>query len=195
MRAATALWGGHELPRHPGCRRRLAADGGDLGHRRGRSVVVAEASYRQDGSGPGVAATAAAPAAIAPAAVAPAAAAPEAEALTEYVVVDHGYPCFPHRARPHHRGDYRGARDSCWSQDQVPPRHGNTARRGTACLRGLMGAAPPADVVASSRCVPVTKTDAGACPVGTTDCCRERVLQDLDLAAGADTECGRQLLR
>src|SRR5215813_231492 len=86
MRAATTLWGGHELPRHPGCRRRLAAGGGDLGHRRGRSVAVAEASYQQDGSGPGVTATAAAPAAVAPAAVAPAAAAPQAEALTEYGV-------------------------------------------------------------------------------------------------------------
>jgi len=94
MRAARTLWGAHELPRHPGCRRRVAACGGDLGHRRGRSVAVAEASYQLDGSGPGVAATAAAPAAVAPAAVAPAAAAPaaaapEAEALTEYVVVDH----------------------------------------------------------------------------------------------------------
>src|SRR3974377_878277 len=45
------------------------------------------------------------------------------------------------------------------------------------------GAAPPADVVASWRCVPVTKTDAGACPVGTPDCCCERVSQDLDLVA------------
>jgi hypothetical protein len=95
MRAATTLRGGHEFPRHPGCRRRLAAHGGDLGHRWGRSVAVAEASYQPDGSGPGVAATAAAPAAVAPAAAAPA-----AEALTEYVVVDHGYPCCPHRARP-----------------------------------------------------------------------------------------------
>src|SRR6516165_11331938 len=47
------------------------------------------------------------------------------------------------------------------------------------------GAAPPADVVASWRCVPVTKTDAGARPVGTPDCCCERVLQDLDLVAGS----------
>src|SRR5215470_16493615 len=48
-----------------------------------------------------------------------------------------------------------------------------------------LGDVPPADVVASWRCVPVTKTDAGACPVGTPDCCCERVLQDLDLAAGS----------
>src|SRR6266702_6805121 len=53
--------------------------------------------------------------------------------------------------------------------------------------RGWMklGDVPPADVVASWRCVPVTKTDAGACPVGTPDCCCERVLQDLDLVAGS----------
>ena len=48
-----------------------------------------------------------------------------------------------------------------------------------------LGAAPPADVVASWRCVPVTKTDAGARPVGTPDCCCERVSQDLDLVAGS----------
>ena len=48
-----------------------------------------------------------------------------------------------------------------------------------------LGAAPPADVVLSWRCVPVSKTDAGACPVGTPDCCYERVLQDLDLAEGS----------
>src|SRR4249919_2742950 len=48
-----------------------------------------------------------------------------------------------------------------------------------------LGDVPPADVVASWRCVPVTKTDAGACPVGTPDCCCERVLQDLDLVAGS----------
>ncbi len=45
--------------------------------------------------------------------------------------------------------------------------------------------APPADVVQPWRCVPVTETDAGACPVGTPDCCCERVLQDLDLVAGS----------
>src|SRR5260370_39630920 len=48
-----------------------------------------------------------------------------------------------------------------------------------------LGAAPPADVVAPWRCVPVLKTDAGACPVGTPDCCCERVSQDLDLGAGS----------
>src|SRR5215469_18115857 len=48
-----------------------------------------------------------------------------------------------------------------------------------------LGAAPPADVVTSWRYVPVTKTDAGACPVGTPDCCCERVSQDLDLVAGS----------
>jgi hypothetical protein len=45
-------------------------------------------------------------------------------------------------------------------------------------------AAPPAIVVASWRCVLVTKTDAGGRPVGTSDCCCERVSQDLDLVAG-----------
>jgi len=50
-----------------------------------------------------------------------------------------------------------------------------------------LGAAPSADVAQTWRCVPVTETDAGACPVGTPDCCFERVLQDLDLVAG----CGR----
>src|ERR1700723_20638 len=48
-----------------------------------------------------------------------------------------------------------------------------------------LGDVLPADVVASWCCVPVTKTDAGACPVGTPDCCCERVLQDLDLVAGS----------
>src|SRR5215470_9491654 len=47
-----------------------------------------------------------------------------------------------------------------------------------------LGAAPPADVVRPWRCVPVLKTDAGACPVGTPDCCCERVSQDLDLVSG-----------
>src|SRR5215471_20952978 len=49
--------------------------------------------------------------------------------------------------------------------------------------RGWMklGAAPSADVARPWRCVPVWKTDAGACPVGTPDCCYERVSQDLDL--------------
>src|SRR6516225_2048901 len=46
-------------------------------------------------------------------------------------------------------------------------------------------AAPPADVGRAWRCVPVSKTDAGACPVGTPDCCCERVSQDLDLVAGS----------
>src|SRR5262249_16119692 len=45
--------------------------------------------------------------------------------------------------------------------------------------------APPADVAGPWRCVPVLETDAGACPVGTPDCCCERVLQDLDLVAGS----------
>src|SRR5260370_37004415 len=48
-----------------------------------------------------------------------------------------------------------------------------------------LGAAPPADVGSTWRYVPVSKTDAGACPVGTPDCRYERVLQDLDLAAGS----------
>src|SRR5271165_196646 len=48
-----------------------------------------------------------------------------------------------------------------------------------------LGAAPPADVVRPWRCVPVSETDAGACPVGTPDCCCERVSQDLDLVAGS----------
>jgi hypothetical protein len=46
-------------------------------------------------------------------------------------------------------------------------------------------AAPPADVVLPWRCVPVFQTDAGARPVGTPDCCCERVSQDLDLVAGS----------
>ena len=46
-------------------------------------------------------------------------------------------------------------------------------------------AAPPADVVTPWRCVPVFQTDAGARPVGTPDCCCERVSQDLDLVAGS----------
>src|SRR5580693_8102005 len=45
--------------------------------------------------------------------------------------------------------------------------------------------APPADVVTPWRCVPVFQTDAGARPVGTPDCCCERVSQDLDLVAGS----------
>ena len=48
-----------------------------------------------------------------------------------------------------------------------------------------LGAAPPADVVRAWRYVPVLKIDAGACPVGTPDCCCERVSQDLDLVAGS----------
>jgi hypothetical protein len=44
--------------------------------------------------------------------------------------------------------------------------------------------APPADVAGPWCYVPVLETDAGACPVGTPDCCYERVLQDLDLVAG-----------
>src|SRR4029077_11331620 len=57
----------------------------------------------------------------------------------------------------------------------------------TSChCRGARGwmkleAAPPADVVRPWRYVPVWKSDAGACPVGTPDCCCERVSQDLDL--------------
>ena len=53
--------------------------------------------------------------------------------------------------------------------------------------RGWMklDAAPPADVVQPWCCVPVTETDAGACPVGTPDCCCERASQDLDLVAGS----------
>src|SRR2546430_11700187 len=46
-------------------------------------------------------------------------------------------------------------------------------------------AAPPADVVLPWRYVPVFQTDAGARPVGTPDCCCERVSQDLDLVAGS----------
>src|SRR5215831_2139123 len=52
-----------------------------------------------------------------------------------------------------------------------------------------LGAAPPADVVHPWRCVPVFETDAGACPVGTPDCCCERVSQDLDLVRAPRAAC------
>src|SRR6266567_662166 len=52
-----------------------------------------------------------------------------------------------------------------------------------------LGAAPPADVVPPWRCVPVCEIDAGACPVGTPDCCCERVSQDLDLVRAPRAAC------